>query len=84
MNMKIHTPSQLGQAIRATRKSLQLTQPQLALAAGVGVRFIVELEGGKPTVRLEHTLRVLDALGLDLHLSGVPGQPSGTNHHETA
>lgn len=72
MYQQIQTPAQLGNAIRTTRKNLQLTQPQLALAAGVGVRFIVELEAGKPTVRLEHTLRVLDALGLDLFLNGVP------------
>ena len=39
----IHTPEQLGQALRSARKQLALTQPQLALAAGVGVRFVVEL-----------------------------------------
>jgi predicted transcriptional regulator len=34
------------------RKALGLTQADLALAAGVGLRFVVELEAGKPTVRL--------------------------------
>lgn len=48
-----------------------LTQPDLALAAGVGVRFIVDLEGGKPTVRLEQVLRVIDALGGSLVLTGL-------------
>lgn len=48
-----------------------LTQPELALAAGVGVRFIVDLEGGKPTVRLEQVLRVIDALGGSLALTGL-------------
>ncbi|MBS7349897.1 MAG: helix-turn-helix transcriptional regulator [Comamonas sp.] len=72
MPMDIHTPQQLGQAVRQTRKALQLTQAQLALAAGVGVRFVLELEAGKPTIRLEHTLRVLDALGLNLSLNGLP------------
>jgi y4mF family transcriptional regulator len=48
-----------------------LTQPELALAAGVGVRFIVDLEGGKPTVRLEQVLRVIDALGGSLSLTGL-------------
>ena len=52
----IHTPEQLGQALRSARKQLALTQPQLALAAGVGVRFVVELEAGKPTVRLVQVL----------------------------
>ena len=68
----IRTPQQLGNALRAARKQLGLTQPQLALAAGVGVRFIVELEAGKPTLRLENVLRVIDALGGELQLSGLP------------
>ncbi len=42
----IQTTVQLGDALRAARKQLGLTQPQLALAAGVGVRFIVDLEAG--------------------------------------
>ncbi len=48
-----------------------LTQSDLALAAGVGVRFIVDLEGGKPSVRLEQVLRVIDALGGSLVLAGL-------------
>ena len=67
----IRTPAQLGKILLAARKQLGLTQPQLALAAGVGVRFIVELEAGKPTVRLSHVLRVIDALGGTLELSGM-------------
>jgi hypothetical protein len=50
----------------------------LALAAGVGVRFVVELEAGKPTVRLQHTLRVLAALGGELQLAGLPTE--GDDH----
>lgn len=68
----IRSPQQLGDTLRATRKQLGLTQPQLALAAGVGVRFIVDLEAGKPTVRLENVLRVIDALGGEFHLNGLP------------
>ena len=68
----IHTTEQLGTALRTARKQLGLTQPQLALAAGVGTRFIVDLESGKPTVRLEHVLRVIDALGGELRLGGLP------------
>jgi y4mF family transcriptional regulator len=68
----IHTTDQLGRALRAARKQLGLTQPQLALAAGVGVRFIVELEAGKPTLRLENVLRVIQALGGAIQLSGLP------------
>lgn len=68
----IQTPVQLGDALRAARKQLGLTQPQLALAAGVGVRFIVDLEAGKATLRLENVLRVIDVLGGTLQLIGLP------------
>lgn len=68
----LSSPQHLGLALRAARKHLGLTQPQLALVAGVGVRFVVELEAGKPSVRLEQVLRVIDALGGQLQLSGLP------------
>lgn len=71
----LRTPQHLGDAIRTARKHLGLTQPQLALASGVGVRFIVDLEAGKPTLRLEHILRVIDALGGELVLTGLPCEP---------
>lgn len=67
----ITSPQSLGVALRASRKRLGLTQADLALAAGVGLRFIVELEAGKPTVRLEQVLRVVDALGGSLTLTGL-------------
>ena len=68
----IRSPQQLGDALRAARKQLRLTQPRLAPAAGVGVRFIVDLEAGKRTLRLENVLRVIDALGGEIQLSGLP------------
>ena len=77
----IQTTEQLGDALRAARKHLGLTQPQLALAAGVGVRFIVDLEAGKVTLRLENVLRVIDALGGMLQLIGLPSA-SPENHPE--
>lgn len=81
----IHTADQLGTALRTARKQLGLTQPQLALAAGVGTRFIVDLESGKPTVRLEHVLRVIDALGGALQLAGLPvAAPEGAAERAAA
>ncbi|MCX7253839.1 MAG: helix-turn-helix transcriptional regulator [Burkholderiales bacterium] len=68
----MRSPQQLGKALRFARKRLGLTQPQLALAAGVGVRFIVDLEAGKPTLRLENILWVIDFLGGEILLSGLP------------
>jgi y4mF family transcriptional regulator len=68
----IRSAQQLGDALRTARKQLGLTQPQLALAAGVGVRFIVDLEAGKATVQLQQVLRVIDALGGELAIDGLP------------
>ncbi len=65
------TPLLIGQAIRRARKAMGLRQPELAAAAGVGLRFLVELERGKPTAQLGLTLAVLHAVGLDLKLVGA-------------
>ena len=70
--INIQSTQQLGQALRSARKRLGLTQSELALAAGVGVRFIVDLEAGKPTVRLETVMRVIEALGGQVMLDGLP------------
>lgn len=74
----IDSTQALGAALRAARKQLGLTQSDLALAAGVGVRFVVDLEAGKPTVRLEQVLRVIDALGGQVQLAGLPDSPTTT------
>jgi HTH-type transcriptional regulator / antitoxin HipB len=66
------TPRDLGLLLRAARQQLKLTQAQLALAAGVGVRFVVDLEAGKPTVRLASVMQVLGALGGEFSVDGLP------------
>ena len=53
----------LGQIVRHERKTQGLRQDELAAASGVGVRFIVDLEAGKPTLQLEKALLVLRTLG---------------------
>ncbi|MDP2787139.1 MAG: helix-turn-helix transcriptional regulator [Pseudomonadota bacterium] len=76
----IHSTQQLGQVLRAARKQLGLTQSKLALAAGCGLRFIVDLEAGKPTLRLETVLLVIEALGGEIILSGLPKATEGGEH----
>lgn len=68
----IDSTQTLGAALRTARKQLGLTQSDLALAAGVGLRFVVDLEAGKPSVRLEQVLRVIDALGGQVQIAGLP------------
>jgi HTH-type transcriptional regulator/antitoxin HipB len=77
----IKSPQGLGDALRSARKQLGLTQPQLALAAGVGVRFIVDLESGKPTVRFDSVMRVIEALGGVISLDGLPSSANEASTH---
>jgi transcriptional regulator with XRE-family HTH domain len=56
--------SAFGSVIRRRRRELNIRQAQLALAAGVGRRFLIELESGKPTCQLGRSLLVAQALGL--------------------
>jgi HTH-type transcriptional regulator/antitoxin HipB len=67
------TAGELGAALRQARKARGLRLEDLALAAGVGVRFVGELERGKPTVRLAETLRVAAALGVRITLEDPHG-----------
>ncbi len=62
----IESPEVLGPLIRSRRKELALTQTELADVAGTTLRFISELERGKPTAQLDGVLRVLAALGIRL------------------
>jgi HTH-type transcriptional regulator / antitoxin HipB len=62
--MKIIAAKQLGSTIRARRKQLRVTQKELAMACGTGLRFIIDLEKGKPSCQVGKALRVLQALGL--------------------
>ena len=64
----IRDTTELGRLVRAERKRQGLRQEDLALAAGTGRRFIVDLENGKSSVRLEQVLAVLNCLGLTVRI----------------
>ncbi len=53
----------IGEYIRNKRKMFNLTQVELAERSGVGVRFVRELESGKPTVQLNKVNQVLALFG---------------------
>lgn len=59
----------IGQLIKQTRKHLHITQKDLAFTSNTGLRFIIELEQGKPTCQLEKTLSVLQTLGIKIVLN---------------
>ena len=77
MVRKMLTPAEIGDIVRATRKAAGLRQDELAGAAGVGLRFIVDLEAGKTTAQIGKTLQVLAALGCSLEVTPPLG-PKGT------
>ena len=61
-----HTPITIGELVRSTRKNMGVTQRSLALTSGTGLRFIIDLEKGKPTCQLGKVLTVLHTLGIKI------------------
>ncbi len=70
--MVVKQTKEIGELVRRRRKETGLTQRRTSGLAGVGVRFLGELERGKSTVELGRVLHVLDILGLEIHI-----QPKG-------
>lgn len=54
--------------LREKRKALGVTQKDLAMASGTGLRFIVDLEKGKPSCQIGKALAVAQALGLKVEV----------------
>jgi len=65
--MKIFTTEQFGETIRARRRQIGVTQKDLAMTCGTGLRFIIDLEKGKPTCQVGKVLQVVQALGFDIN-----------------
>ena len=64
-----YTVQQIGRTIRETRKKLGVTQKDLALTSGTGLRFVIDLERGKETCEIGKALSVLQTLGIRLTLT---------------
>lgn len=60
------TSTKLALFLKGKRKILGLTQQELALKAGVGLRFIREVEQGKDTLRMDKVNQVLKLFGQEL------------------
>ncbi len=74
-----YTPENIGELVRSTRKSMGVTQKDLAMTSGTGLRFIIDLEKGKPTCQVGKVLTVLHTLGLKIEV--IP--PVGSGKKET-
>lgn len=79
---KIGSVAELGNLIRRKRKEIRRTQASIAGLAGVGARFMSELERGKATLELGRALQVLGRLGLDVWVVPRGWTPPGDPHEQ--
>jgi len=66
---KILDVKDVGAAIRAKRVAIGMRQEQLAALAGVGARFLSEVENGKASAEIGKVLQVLKRLGLEVSIT---------------
>jgi len=64
-----YTTQAIGQIIRENRKRLGVTQKDLALTSGTGLRFVIDLEKGKETCQIGKVLTALQTLGIQIALT---------------
>lgn len=76
-----YSTEQIGALVRNTRKSMGVTQKDLALTSGTGLRFIIDLEKGKPTCQIGKVLTVLQTLGIRLDLTPPPSTAQKESGH---
>ena len=65
------TFTQISEAIQSRRKSLGLTQLELADLAEVSERLIRDLETGRVTIKTDKLLSILEALGLEIRIRKI-------------
>jgi HTH-type transcriptional regulator/antitoxin HipB len=70
--MEAKAETRIGVFVRERRKANGLTQRQLGELAGVGTRFVSELERGKTTVRVAEVNAVLAVFGKMLGVADRP------------
>ena len=73
--VRVTNSAELGMLVRQRRKMAGLTLKEAAGMAGVGVRFLSELERGKPTLQMGLALEVLQLFGLELHVRARGEEP---------
>ncbi len=70
---------QLNEFVKGRRKTLRLTQPELADKAGVGLRFVRELEQGKESLRMDKVNQVLKLFGYNVGAVPVENNQPGAD-----
>ena len=79
---KIESVAKLGALIRQKRKQSGVRQADAAALAGVGTRFLSDLERGKETAEIGKVLRVMSRLGLEVWVT-PRGQPLNPGKRST-
>ena len=69
--MVLNNAKAFGKAVKMYRKKQGVTQLQVAAFANTGLRFISDLENGKPSIQLEKALHVAKVLGIKIEVPGV-------------
>lgn len=62
--------NKIAEFVKQKRKEVGLTQEEFAMRSGLGLRFVRELEQGKPTVRMDKVNQALAMFGME----AVPGR----------
>ena len=75
-------PNRISIKVKELRKQYNLTQEDLAIKSGVGLRFLRELEQGKPTVRMDKVNQVLNLFSLEIGVCAK--EKSLLNQHSQA
>ena len=66
--LEINEMTQIAEAVRKARKKQKVSQTVLSQASNVGLRFVGDIERGKPSVQFDKLLAVLMSLGISLKL----------------
>ena len=66
--LEIRKMEDVAEIVRRTRKSQKISQTVLSQASNVGIRFVGDIERGKPTIQFDKLMAVLTSLGIAVKL----------------
>lgn len=66
--LEIRKMEDVAKIVRRTRKSQKISQTVLSQASNVGLRFVGDIERGKPTIQFDKLMAVLTSLGIAVKL----------------
>ena len=65
---EIRNMEDIAEIVRRTRKAQKISQTVLSQASNVGLRFVGDIERGKPTIQFDKLMAVLTSLGIAVKL----------------